>query len=89
MNSSINTNMIDGVVIPFQELSPEVLEGIIQEFVLREGTEYGAKEYSLPEKVEHVRKQLEQGKAQIIFDPKEESCDIVPARGTASFRGCP
>ena len=75
---SSDTN--DGLIIPINTLSAEVLEGIIQEFVLREGTEYGQREYSLPEKVERVRQQLEQGKAQIIFDPKEESCDIVPTR---------
>lgn len=35
--------------IPYSELSPEVVRSIIDEFVTREGTDYG-EEYSLDEK---------------------------------------
>ena len=50
---------------------------IIEEFVLREGTDYGQGEYSLEEKVADVERQLERGVARIVFDPKSETCDIV------------
>ena len=62
--------------IPFEKLSPEVLSKIIEEFVLREGTDYGDAEYSLDDKVAHVRKQLESRKARIVFDPETETVSI-------------
>jgi uncharacterized protein YheU (UPF0270 family) len=65
------------VVIPYTELSPEALAGVVESFVLREGTDYGDREYSLPEKVAHVMRQLDRGEAQIIYDPNNETIDIV------------
>jgi uncharacterized protein YheU (UPF0270 family) len=67
----------DRVVIPFDRLSPEALRGVIEEFITREGTDYGAVEFSLEEKVEQVRAQLRAGAAQIVFDPGLESCTIM------------
>ena len=64
--------------IPYEKLSADVLNGIIQEFVLREGTEYGAHEVTLEEKVSQVKRQLERGEVCIIFDERDESCNIVP-----------
>ncbi len=67
----------DPLVIPHAELSPDALRGVIESFVLREGTEYGEKDFSLEQKVVHVMRQLEQGEAQIVFDPNSEGVDIV------------
>ena len=69
------------VVIPHCELSPEALAGVLESFVLREGTDYGAHEYSLEEKVAHVMRQLERGEAQIVFDAQTQSIDIVRVEG--------
>ena len=66
--------------IPYERLSAEVLNSLIEHFVLREGTDYGHGEYSLEQKVTTVKKQLERGDAIIVFDEKEESCDIVVRR---------
>lgn len=65
------------VPVPYTELSPEALQGVIESFVLREGTEYGEREFSLSEKRSHVLLQLERGEAQIMFDPQSQSVDIV------------
>jgi uncharacterized protein YheU (UPF0270 family) len=67
------------LVIPHTELSADALQGVIESFVLREGTEYGATDFSLQQKVAHVTRQLERGEAQIVFDPNSESIDIVVA----------
>lgn len=32
------------MIIPWQELTPETLENLIESYVLREGTDYGAQE---------------------------------------------
>jgi len=65
------------VAIPHQELSADALRGVIESFVLREGTDYGTYEYSLDQKVAHVMRQLERGEARILFDPNTESVHIV------------
>lgn len=66
----------EGVQVPYESLSVEVLNAIIEEFVLQEGTDYGA-ECSLSDKVEQVRKQLVSGKAVIVFDANTETCFIT------------
>lgn len=65
------------VAIPYRELSADALRGLIESFVLREGTEYGAREFSLDEKVAHVMRQLQRDEARIVFDPATDSVDIV------------
>jgi uncharacterized protein YheU (UPF0270 family) len=65
------------VVIPFDVLNEDTLRGVIEAFVLREGTDYGAREFSLPEKVEHVMSQLRRKEAQILFNPVDQSIDII------------
>ena len=71
------------VVIPHGELSAAALRGVVESFVLREGTEYGAQDVSLAQKVAEVMRQLERGEAQVIFDPVSESVDIVVASATS------
>ena len=64
--------------IPYKLLSEAALRGIVEEFVLREGTEYGRRDYSLEEKRGAVVEQLRKGQAKIMFDSEAGSCDIVP-----------
>ena len=67
------------LVIPHSELSAEALRGLIESFVLREGTEYGSQDVPLDAKVAQVVRQLERGEARVIFDPESEVVDIVTA----------
>ena len=64
------------VIVPHGELPPDTLRAVIESFVLREGTDYGSREFTLPEKVAHVMHQLERGEAQIVFEPDSQSIDI-------------
>lgn len=64
--------------IPWQELSEDALYGVIEEFVTREGTEYGSSEVSLADKCRQVQRQLERGEALITFDEATQTCSIVP-----------
>ena len=66
--------------IPFEQLSPDTLTAILEEYASREGTEYGAVDYSLAQKVAMLRKQLEQGDIGISFDPLTESCSLTKLR---------
>jgi uncharacterized protein len=65
------------VAIPHGELSPDALRGVVEAFVLREGTDYGQRQFSLDEKVAHVMGQLDRREAQIMFDPGSQSIQIV------------
>lgn len=64
------------VLVPPDELSADLLRAVIEAFVLREGTEYGERDYTLDEKVAHVELQLRKGEARIVFDPNTQSVDI-------------
>ena len=64
--------------IPYTELADEALKGIIEEYITREGTEYGAREFSLEQKIEHVRQQLLRREIKINFDAESQSCNLVP-----------
>lgn len=67
-----------GVIeIPYQSLSADALEGVIEEFTSRDGTDYGDVEYSLAEKVEQVIEQLRRGYLTLLFDPINQSCHII------------
>lgn len=69
------------VKIPLTDLSEAALAGIIESFVLREGTDYGPGEYQLAAKCLAVRRQLEAGEAEIDFDPASGTVDIRPVTG--------
>jgi uncharacterized protein len=71
------------VVVPHLELDADLLRAVIESFVLREGTDYGEKEFSLDQKVTRVIRQLERGEAQIVFDPQTESVDIAVVTASA------
>ncbi len=63
------------VEIPYRDLTAQALRGVIESFVLREGTDYGERECSLEEKVSQVCAQIERGVARILFDP--ETCTVT------------
>jgi uncharacterized protein len=67
----------ESVVVPYTELAADLLHAVVESYVLREGTDYGEKEFSLDEKVAHVISQLKRGDAQIVFDPESETVSIT------------
>ena len=67
-----------GVIeVPFQQSSEDALLGLLEEYVSRDGTDYGDVEASLQVKTQQVRNMLQSGKAIILFDPLQQSCHIV------------
>lgn len=65
------------VAVPHTQLSAAALQGVIEAFVLREGTDYGERDVPHATKVAQVLRQLERGEAQILFDPVTESVHIA------------
>lgn len=71
------------IAIPHEELSEDTLRAVVESFVLREGTDYGARDVSHEEKVAQVIGQLERREAQITFDPADATINIVVVERSA------
>lgn len=69
------------MIIPHHMLSPEALQGVVEEFVTRDGTDYGEHEVNLETKVAQVWKQLDDGTALLVFNEEDGSCTILPKDG--------
>jgi len=65
------------IEIPLERLSLELLVGIIEEFIQREGTDYGAHEVALDDKILQVKQQIQRGEVVITFDHQTESCNLI------------
>lgn len=68
------------MIIPYEQLSPDALQGLIEEFITREGTDYGWQELDLATKVEQVRRQIERKEVVIVFDPASEGVSLLSRR---------
>ncbi len=66
--------------IPYEQLAPETLTAILEEYASREGTDYGDVVYTLEQKVQALRRQLERGDIGITFDTQTETCALVNLR---------
>ena len=66
--------------IPPDQLSPDALRNLVEEFVTRDGTDYGAVERGVAGKIDDVLRQLRSGEARVLFDPETETTNIVLAR---------
>jgi hypothetical protein len=75
------------MIIPWQELAADTLDNLIEEFVSRDGTDYGEQEYSLVDKVAQVRAALARGDAVLLFSERSGLCNIVPADQVSERNG--
>ena len=64
-------------IIPADKLSAEALQGIIEEFISRGGTDYGSVEASLETNFKQVKYKLEKGLAVLVFDDEAETTNIL------------
>ncbi len=73
------------LVIPHEKLNSDTLYAIVEEFVTREGTDYGESEVSLQQKTDQIMNQLKSGKALVVFDPSLQNCNIVLKKDFAFY----
>lgn len=66
------------MLIPHDQLSPDTLQALIEEFINREGTDYGEQEISIETKVSQIKRQLDEGDIVIGFDEHSETCTLLP-----------
>ena len=65
------------MIIPYNELSEDALHGLIEDFVTRDGTDYGQAEMSRQEKASHLLELLKAGELMISYNEESESCGLV------------
>ena len=70
----------ESVEVPYEALSAQALRGVIESFVLREGTDYGEREMALDAKVAQVMRRLERGEARLMFDPHTSTVTVIAVR---------
>lgn len=68
------------MIIPHEQLRPDTLQALIEDYVTRQGGVHGHRETPLAEMVQDVMTQLRSGKVVIMFDQAEETCGIFTAR---------
>ncbi len=69
--------MSEYIEVPRDQLGKDILQALIEDYITREGTDYGLKEFSLQQKVAQIEAQLASGGASIVFDPVTETCTII------------
>ena len=79
-STSDHSSEEEPIEVPYDDLAPETLRRLAEEFVTRDGTDYGAVEKTLEQKVAGLMRQLETGDAKIYFEAKSETINIVASR---------
>jgi len=65
------------MIIPYTELSEDALAALIEDFVTRDGTDYGWDEMSRQEKTTHLLTLLKTGEQLISYNEATESCGLL------------
>jgi len=66
------------MIVPINALSEDALNGVIESFILREGTDYGEIEMSLNEKIAQIKQQLMLGTLILVFSELHQTVNIMP-----------
>ena len=67
------------MIVPWQNINADTLNHLLEEFASRDGTDYGAYETSLADKVAQLQIQLQQKRIIVVYSELHESVNIVPA----------
>lgn len=67
------------IIVDPGALQPETLRRLLEEFVTRDGTDYGEHEVSLETRVLQAQASLRRGEVVIVFDPSTASVTLLRA----------
>jgi uncharacterized protein YheU (UPF0270 family) len=67
----------EGVEVPYQDINRETLRNMIEEFVSRDGADWGDTNGSMEAKIEQVLCQFKAGKIKVVFDLTSQTANIV------------
>lgn len=65
------------MIIPPTKIDASILIAIAEEFITREGTDYGEYEHGLQEKVEQLMPHILKSEVLIVFDEESEAINLV------------
>lgn len=71
-------------IVPHDQLQPETLTALIEEFVTRQGAVHGHGEVEPTAQIAAVRDQLQRGLTVIVFDEETESCTVLTDKELAA-----
>ncbi len=71
--------MADYIDVPPGRLDSAVFRALMEDYVTRDGTDYGERERSLAEKVEALERQVRAGEVRLLYHGESEQWDLVPA----------
>ncbi len=73
------------MIIPYQQLSADALQSLLEDFVTRDGTDYGQEEMSMQQKVAQLLTQLKKGELLISYNDATQSCGLVTKADVVSI----
>lgn len=70
----------EGIEVPYDQINPDTLRRMVQEFVTRDGADWDDAGCSLEDKVGQVLRQLQEKKAKVVFDLRSQTANLVVYR---------
>lgn len=70
----------EGIEVPYAQIDPETLGRMIQEFVSRDGADWGDAGCTLEDKVEQVLQQLRSKQVKVVFDLTSQTANLIVCR---------
>ena len=80
MDFSDNEQQLAPIEIDPSKLSEDALIGILENYIMRSGTDYGSIEASHETKIKQIQKQLQAGEVKVVYDPNTESVTLMTSR---------
>jgi len=65
------------MLIPYQQLDAMTLNNLIEQYILREGTDYGEVEFSLRQKTQQILAQIKNEEIFIMYSELNESVTLI------------
>jgi uncharacterized protein len=77
--------MPEYIHVPESRLAADALQQLLEEFVTRDGTDYGLREHSTEDKVLALRGQMKAGDVVLVYEVESESWDLLPRDDAATL----
>jgi uncharacterized protein len=74
------------MIIPYKQISSDALRGLIEEYITREGTDYGEQEFLLEQKVAQIEQHLNRGEVVVVFDIATETVSLLNYRDAKTLQ---
>lgn len=66
------------MIIPAEQLAPETLDGIVREWLMRQGEDWGLVEGGIDDAIALARSRVLKGDLVILWSETEETLNILP-----------